>query len=322
MKKKKIALIVLLITGAVVITITNILRIQNQRLAPAPSEEPKIVSPIVGQPKMAYYTSTISVDEATLPPSLPSYVYTPPETVDVFSANIAKLLQLQQHESLKTLWRSEGISLSLSEGTQTVQYLDSNAKSSTKGFTQAQLNNAIESADNFLQRIGLLKMVKLDEKSVLFQKGDYEYQLSTAEEATIVVLTYQQQLNNVSVFTNDSNIQPAVLFVTTDGVIKKAIVRPVSKPQKETVSSPRLSLQKALDGLNNGRGTIINIQVIDESIPIVDVETVNLTSFSMEYRSIDGFYQPYYRFGGSCITKDGKTGYIEVIIPAIEIEKE
>jgi hypothetical protein len=144
---------------------------------------------------------------------------------------------------------------------------------------------------------------------------------STQAEANMVSIPFATTVGPYPVFLENQDVFPVIYFVSSRYQVEKVVFNPLQLQLGETtMSSPPLSIEEAIENINNDKGAIIRAgQQKFGELNLTEITEAKLTKVSVEYR-VDqelGLAYPFYRFSGTAENAAGFELDVDIVTPAV-----
>jgi hypothetical protein len=224
---------------------------------------------------------------------------------------------LQQIEGTQ-IWKSETASVNVDEYSSLVQFVKPTAESGV-----VSEKEAIAAAIEFYQAIYPNLTLTPIESEIEFTSGDAHLSKVDKKTATYMIIPLASTINTYPVFFKNSSNLPFQAIVDGNNQVVQASFFPQTVSLSPTQTHRTISINEAIENINNDKGTIISAYSEVAEAPTLDqIISGELKSFSIEYRYDDSLNlaYPYYRFKGTLMNKNGTALESEVITPAIPLQ--
>lgn len=324
MPKKITWYYVLLFFAITGVLVTAVLRILTPPIAEVPATE--FLQRSVGNTAITYRNLKYEGAEFAPPASLPVAQLQPSsDTTDSLLQSIIDEYNLIPHPRAKNLWQRDNLSLSYNPQSQqasltfgVLPFPEETTFSSP--FPQDQ---AAAKAESLLQdKFSFLSGVTLYAEYISLLEGGYD--LHAAEDplhANTISLPYGWSIESIPVFIGTSQVFPAEVMVNRELQVNRVLFNPTRLSYTLTPNQPTISVQEAIDQLNNTQtGILLSFHTKTGEIKsFTEISGGTLHTVNLEYR-LDpntNLIYPFYRFTGDITTPTG-TSIVDIATPAIK----
>lgn len=169
-------------------------------------------------------------------------------------------------------------------------------------------------------------LAAFEEDVTYYEVGNHPHPEETdAAHANAVNIPFGYKYGPYPVFLDKDYTYPVILTMTSENQVYKMTFRPFSLKFNEGEQYTTLSIQQAIGGIMDGRGSVLISRYDGHGTPLLDnIVSGNFTSAVLEYR-VDPKTKliiPYYRFTGQLENDEQKLFEGEVITPAIPTQTE
>lgn len=256
----------------------------------------------------------------SFPQDLPMYSATSlPPSVREFSSTLAQKLQLKKG-GVDGYWVRENKTafLLIDEVSQAVTYT---TQTSPGIKTPLSYEAALIPTQSFLDSLGFSSLSPQKDQ-VLYFNDLHEAPLQNVNASAIIIIPFTLTIDGFPLYTENSSLPVAFITLSSQGIESaRFLPHQYTQAQVERIYSTR-TIESALQEIRNGGGTFLTIGVNNRAQTPIDVSIQNFTSIvftqvSLEYRSINQKYFPYFRFVGTATTPQNYTSTMEVVVPAV-----
>lgn len=184
---------------------------------------------------------------------------------------------------------------------------------------------AQEAAKNFLLQLGLWQdsFILDSDRTQYFQVSGQEYQPASAEKADLVKLFFKQELNGLSLFQTNAQLNPVIILIgPNDSLVELEYFPTVSKTEVFK-TYPLIDLAQAISFLNQQKGELVSLYLTDETgLPLTTKDLISadlyratlVYSFSPDQEKLI----PSFVFEGKGVTVNNRPVALTVFLTAID----
>lgn len=257
----------------------------------------------------------------SFPQVLPLYSSTP-LTSDLreFSTKLAQKLQLKE-SGVEGYWVRENKTsfLLIDEVSQAVTYT---VQASPEVETPLSYETALVPAQDFLDSLGFSSLSPQKDQ-VLYFNDLHGAPLQNVSASAIIIIPFTLTVDGFPLYAENSSLPVALITLSSRGIeAARFLPYQYTQAQVEKTYSTR-PVENALQEIKSGGGTFLTIGVNNRAqtpidVSVQDFSSIIFTQVSLEYRSVDQTYFPYFRFVGTATTPQNYTSIMEVIVPAVQ----
>lgn len=269
-------------------------------------------------------------EQIDVPTTLPIYQNQADSTnLELIIQPIVERLQLKPIANQNNSWRSadEAYTLYYSPSLGnfylnnfTPNIIDQNTRGDFAGISEQEVAREVQKT---LQNMGVDVSSSTYQTNVRFLSGDPEPQPVTRENAILARTTFSPIINSYPVFYNNQTGSSSWTLTNSQHELVKLFITPTFIAPTPTVQAKLLSIDEAVEQLNQDNYTTINAYKTTGNNSVEDIENLantQLDTVQIEYRLLSDkvTLYPYYRFSGkSSASYDDPIYYVELITPAI-----
>lgn len=202
--------------------------------------------------------------------------------------------------------------------------------SNPSSFTnKPDLESAKRNAGIFAKEVGINLDQFTLEKIEYYQTSNLSYFPSTPEKGNLINLKYQKIVNSRPVFQTHSNTFPLEILIGANNSIVKLKYYPTSQQTTEKNTYPLISIDQAVNQLNQGKGKLTFLEYLTEDGPSyygeIPFSIKGISSASLDEVNLVYFYDfqknlfiPSYVFSGTGIASDRKKVTLSLLIAALD----
>lgn len=219
-------------------------------------------------------------------------------------------------------WQSDEYELSKSTTSETYTFSRSYDPivNISKKLPVANKDQAIEHASRYLRQLIPTAQLTPQPNAARAIEMSHEYIETTPELATAYEVPFAPTINNFPVFYEKESIFPFTVLIDSEDTVHKILFYPLFKTYTTLEEKTTISIEKAVQNIQAGTGSIIDVTYINEELQLSDLQDADLKTVSIEYREDDqqGLVYPFYRFTGKATTEANVSADIQIITPAIQ----
>lgn len=267
---------------------------------------------------------TLTAQLFSMPNSLPIYEVTLSDTVSTTNT-LVQSLNLTAAQT-PGVWESETYLLVQDQYSKQLTLLLKNQLETTAPTTTSEAATTV--AQQFISELGLNNYIPLPAlvKEQPFE-AEQEYGssgLANATSETIFAVPFSVDVSGYPLYLNASRNVPLKVMVEKSGAVNTVLFEPNIPIMKQLGLKTLLSPQEAVEGLTQGRGSIITASSESNvtELSLASITQLNLSEVILEYR-VDSELQlayPFFRFSGSATQADRQL-HIELLTPAVALSQ-